>query len=775
MANCVFRGPKGDPGRDGRDGRPGNDGKPGNDGRDGKPGNDGRPGNDGKPGKDGKPGRDGKPGKPGKDGRDGKPGKDGRPGRNGKPGKDGSPGRDGRDGLRGEKGEKGEKGEPQNPITCSLSLVFNPQTCILTARMRVDKCSIIASVNMICDIQRIIDEIQNTSRAISLQASNNHTQSISKASEILNEILRLDFDCDTAPISNKLNLINNNLNYQINPKIDVINTNLSANLNISNQINPKIDAINANIVDVKSTVVTANQNILSIKNDLSLVSQKVINLINSVSQISTAINSLTFSVSSIQSSVNSINSNIAEFNTLLANIQLNLSLVLNVANNITSNVDLILNLASIIKINTETIKACCEEIKDLLEEDPPTSLLDLINIVCVEGDPGYQEIPVTVNDMLEAIQLVNTQVSFLQKQACKKENDLTKRIYKILGGDDWFTQGENPSITLDIEQRIKSLVQAQWGLEAEKEATELELKNVIDVISGFLSCNYFRAGYQEYPFNVVEDVTKRVNEDTIKKINYQSQFDEWRFKQLDALFGQFPIKIKIEDNDLIKTGDEPLEIELPNLAETLAELTGKTLFNEAMLNLLVNINFRLLNEQGSAKLQGFSTNKMVEEIVDYLGFENQKIKEKIRFLYNPSYTIEDGEQPSFEEMLKETEIDVDVEECTEKRSFEQKLDQLLFSAAIIQSALYEKVNPNNLSKWGDFVKEYKDLVDAFSDDTEKEDDELDQFIEKVEEGFTGETGISDSTNPYGRPRDQRPRIRKIGNPNSNNGGNNGGN
>ena len=358
---------------------------------------------------------------------------------------------------------------------------------------------------------------------------------------------------------------------------------------------------------------------------------------------------------------------------------------------------------------------------------------------------------------------------------CDNDSRIINRIYKILGGDDWFRQGEDPSITLDVEQRIKSLVQAQWGLEAEKTVEELELKNVIDVVSGFLSCNYFRAGYQEYPFNVVEDLTKKVDEDTTKKINYQSQFDEWRFKQLDALFGQFPIKIKIEDNDLIKTGDEPLEIELPNLAETLAELTGKTLFNEAMLNLLVNINFRLLNEQGSTKLQGFSTNKMVEEIVDYLGFENQKIKEKIRFLYNPSYNITEGEQPSFEEILKETEIDVDVEECTEKRSFEQKLDQLLFSAAIIQTALYEKVNPNNLSKWGDFVKEYKDLVDAFSDDKEKEDDELDQFIEKVEEGFTGETGIIDSTNPYGRPRDQRPRIRKIGNPNSNTGGNNGGN
>jgi flagellin-specific chaperone FliS len=617
---------------------------------------------------------------------------------------------------------------------------------------------------MLCDIQRIINEIQNTSRAISLQASNNHTQNIGKSQEILNEILKLDLECG------------NGLNVTL-PILRGIEVNVNSNLNLTNQINSNVNTVNNNVIDVKSSVITTNQNILSIKNDLSLVSQRIISLISSVSQISTAINSLTFSISSTQLTVDNINSSIFNINALLANIQSNLNLILNATNTTSTNVSLVLNLASIINNNIETILNCCQEIKDLLEEYlPPPPQFDLIDIICVDDNPSYQEIVITVNDVFEAIRLVNSQVAFLQKQVCNKENkdksDLIEKIYKILGGDDWFTQSNTPCITLNIEERIRNLIEFQWGLEAEKETEDLELRNIIDVVSGFVSCNYFRSGLQEYPFDVVEDVTKAVEADTAKTISYQSQFEEWRFKQLDALFGQFPIKIKIEDNDLIKTGDDPLEIELPNLAETLAELTGKTLFNEAMLNLLVNINFRLLNEQGSTKLQGYSTNKMVEEIIDYLGFENQKAKEKIRFLYNPKYDITEGEQPNFEEMLKETEIDVDIEQCTEKQSFEQKLDQLLFSAAIIQSALYEKVNPNNLSKWGNFVKEYKDLVDAFSTDKETEENELNEFIEKVEEGFTGETGIIDSANPYGRPRDQRPRIRKIGNKN---GGNNGGN
>jgi hypothetical protein len=191
--------------------------------------------------------------------------------------------------------------------------------------------------------------------------------------------------------------------------------------------------------------------------------------------------------------------------------------------------------------------------------------------------------------------------------------------------------------------------------------------------------------------------------------------------------------------------------------------------------LLVNISFRLLNEQGSTKLQGFDTNKKVEEIVDYLGFENKKVKEKIKFLYNPLYEIKENEQPNFEAMLKETEIEIDTEEVKEERSFEQKLDQLLFSAAIIQSALYEKVNPNDLRKWEGFTKEFKDMVATFAgkkrdenDRTEPEPDAFDEFIEKVEEGFTQELGIEDPENPYGRKRDQRPRIRRLGQPQRNN-------
>lgn len=340
-----------------------------------------------------------------------------------------------------------------------------------------------------------------------------------------------------------------------------------------------------------------------------------------------------------------------------------------------------------------------------------------------------------------------------------------KRVYQILGGDKWFEEGDNPEMSINTESQIKGFVANQWGLEGEKTNPESALiYDMVDAISAINSVTYFREGLQEYPLEVPKDLSEISDDgqEQMETIPYASKFDEWRFRQVDALFGQFPIKIRIEDNDLIKTGDQPLEVKLPNLAETVAELIGKSVTNEALVNLLANINFRLLNELGSTKLQGFKSHKILEAIATYLGYEDGQKTEKIRFLYNPNYSVEEGKQPIFEELLKETEIDVIVDEVREKKTLEAKLDILLYAANIVKGALFEEVNPKSDADWENYVKSFKDLVKGEKENEEKKKDDLDDFLQKVEEGFTQEPGIIDPTKPYGRSRDQRPRIRKLG-------------
>jgi hypothetical protein len=363
------------------------------------------------------------------------------------------------------------------------------------------------------------------------------------------------------------------------------------------------------------------------------------------------------------------------------------------------------------------------------------------------------------------------------KQDTTEIKDTSDRSYKILGGDRWYEDGDEPKIDLDVESYVKGYVANQWGLEAEKEdVNAAEIRDVIDVVGAITSLHYFRLGLQEYPLKVFENITEIPSndlfdvafqdvEENLIDIPYVSKFDEWRFKQFDALFGQFPVKIRIEDNDLVKTGDQPIDIKLPNLAETMAELVGKTLTNEALINLLVNMNLRVLNETGSAKLQGFKTAKAIEVLTAYFGYEDGKKKEKIRFLYNPLYEVPSEGTANFTEFLKETEIEVIVDELLEKQTLEQKIDNLLYAAAIVRSSMADGVSPNNDRKWGEYVKLFKDLVKSEADKEKKNNDDFDEFIDKVEAGFTEEAGIEDPNKPYGRPRDQRPKIRKLGNNN----------
>ena len=172
-----------------------------------------------------------------------------------------------------------------------------------------------------------------------------------------------------------------------------------------------------------------------------IVSQKVINLINSVAQISTTINSLVFSISNLQSTVNSISLSISNLNNLVANIQTNLNLVLNASTTISTNVNLVLGLVTTIDLNVKNIKQCCEDIKDILEEEPePPPEFDFIDIICIdctdpdgpdcppdatpeEKERGYREKEITLDDPMEALQLINDQVALLQRKICPADDD----------------------------------------------------------------------------------------------------------------------------------------------------------------------------------------------------------------------------------------------------------------------------------------------------------------------------------------------------------------
>lgn len=269
---------------------------------------------------------------------------------------------------------------------------------------------------------------------------------------------------------------------------------------------------------------------------------------------------------------------------------------------------------------------------------------------------------------------------------------------------------------------------------------------------------------------IEESLSEELKEKYYQEVYSLSELATWQTKQLDNVLGSFPIEIDIKDNDLIEVGEQGLKISLPNLAETLAELVGNSIEQQAVVDALMNITLRNLQETGSSKMQAVKNNYQLEAIADYLGFKLAKKKKKVQFTYNPLYgsdkkESEKEEKESLTEALEPTEVEIDIIDFDDETSLEEHMMTLVEAARITKAANWRTVDPNNIKALKDLFLDAGKLLNNEEEPPpgKKEDkQDFDLFLEDVEKGFTTTPGITDDKNPYGKNYERRPRIREIG-------------
>lgn len=233
----------------------------------------------------------------------------------------------------------------------------------------------------------------------------------------------------------------------------------------------------------------------------------------------------------------------------------------------------------------------------------------------------------------------------------------------------------------------------------------------------------------------------------------------WFIKQFDGIIGQFPIEIEIQDSDPTKQGDQKQKLTIPNLAEGIAELAGITLGSNINTNTLINIGIRSLTESGSGKIHALEARYLAQAIADYLAFDSEEVKTPVPMTFTPG-------KFELDDILQEDDQNVMLTTYKDDRDFKSEMTELLQAAAIIRAVHYRK-STNNGDIKGELLKRFKELRDMTEDkDTQGNDSrkvDFDDFLEKVESGFTSVAGIADVINPYGRDRSQRPKIRELGN------------
>lgn len=233
----------------------------------------------------------------------------------------------------------------------------------------------------------------------------------------------------------------------------------------------------------------------------------------------------------------------------------------------------------------------------------------------------------------------------------------------------------------------------------------------------------------------------------------------WYVERFDEIMGQWEIPIEVKDSDPTKPGDQPVGFKLPNMAEAIAEMFGLMLQTSINSETLINMNTRALLEEGQIKQQGFKTYMMATAIADHLGFEYKDTKHKIPMLFKI------GEE-ELDKLLQESELEVTAPEHTDTSDLKTTLNDLLQAAAIIRAVHFRQFDPK-----GDVKQQFKNLINnlvASGDKVNNQQtdnagkDDFDRFLEDAEVGFTNIPGVSDSTHPYGRNYNERPKIREIG-------------
>ena len=347
------------------------------------------------------------------------------------------------------------------------------------------------------------------------------------------------------------------------------------------------------------------------------------------------------------------------------------------------------------------------------------------------------------------------------KEFIKERTALVKPIYRMLGGVDWYgtinpDEDAIPSLIYNYEEELKTQVGSIYSDPIDlKNGVQVETNSFIQHLARLTTVSFARSGHKEYPLTVpssFSDESKGTEE-----IEDDLGVAVWMAKQLDSLMGAFPIEIEIEDNDLIQTGNQKLELKFPNLGEAVAELLGQTIIANAKQDALIATSMRALGETGSALQVLQKNHAQLAAISTYLGFKLKQKKQKLKLLHNPVITETSSNKESLSEALEPTEVDVVIEEYDDNDTLERHVAQLLHFGSITKAANFRTVENGGALKT--ILKEGLQLI---KDVDLEGDGDFDKFTQKVEIGFESDITTNETGKPYGRPFEQRPRIRDFG-------------
>lgn len=383
------------------------------------------------------------------------------------------------------------------------------------------------------------------------------------------------------------------------------------------------------------------------------------------------------------------------------------------------------------------------------EEPPPLKFVPVSVPVITCNRDGTVTTTQTEIQVLDGSQAQTLQqfqaLAAMQTLQCQTQRH-AERSHNILGGNLWFKDEESRAAKL--RKRVESDVSSFRTLFEAAENTdpntpapgqnasdpdalkvgEYEAFNISDLISAYVASVYYRTGLHGFPTNVPKTLLGYTDADQPETIKDLSAYLDWFVKQFDAIAGQFPIKIRIEDVDPLTPGNQIKEVELPNISEALAELYGLNIGTSVNSDVTVNFLMRLASEVIATKNAALITQDYSKANAAFLGYKGNAARREINYSFDPA------KLGSLDEFLKESKGYIVGWQEEDKESVVGFLQRIVFSSGIIKAAFFR-----DNKRLAELQKELESLTKGDTETNEAQWDAILAMLNDPEQYFNSES------------------------------------
>jgi len=251
-----------------------------------------------------------------------------------------------------------------------------------------------------------------------------------------------------------------------------------------------------------------------------------------------------------------------------------------------------------------------------------------------------------------------------------------------------------------------------------------------------------RLGTGRYPIEVPESLLTGVGDKT-QDVESQTDYLYWLTHQIDALIGEFPIKIKIKDIDPLKEGDQEQEIVIPNIAEAIAEMYGITMKSGINQEVELNMLLRLAAEVIATKNGVAITQDYARANADFLGYKGNKVSRELTYNFDLARPdLLSGETPIvIESLLKTVTGSVEGWKNDDKQTLMDYVKRLMFAAGIVKAAFFRNKKQ---------VTDIKKGIDDMYGDNKATKNHFEEFVQ----------AIKNPQSDYNKNSTEKPDIKK---------------